>query len=103
MDKLSLDFEVSRDGATVTGVVTKHARGICGVEVDTALLVYQDTLNTFLCVHPEEELGINSGLIGTVIREHGTISKTGVKEVCSTMIEYRIYTILKAFSLMIGA
>jgi hypothetical protein len=69
LDSMKKELDVTNsDAASLTLCVQQHVRKMLqDHEVDVAI-VFQDTMHTFIRIHPEEEFQLDKGAVGRAIR-----------------------------------
>ena len=78
---ITADLTPTLDAPTLTSVLCRHITSLCTTPITRASLALQDTLHTYLRIHPEAELGLQHGLVGTVIRSSTAVARTSIAEV----------------------
>ena len=81
MDRMTLELAADPSAEAMTVAVARHVAALCRTPVSRATIALQDTLHTYFRLHPEIELSLKQGLVGSAIRTSAAVARDCVPEV----------------------
>ena len=81
LDRMAHELASDPSPEALTAAATRHAAAMCRTPVSRATVAMQDTLHTYFRLHPEIELSLKQGLVGSTIRTSAAVARDCVPEV----------------------